>query len=272
MTEAFTERYGPVALVTGASSGIGKAFAEELAARGLDLVLVARRIDRLNELTIRLSREHGVKAQALQIDLAQPDAAQRIFDATTELDVGLVVSNAGFSMKGDHAANDPVAMTDMLMVNCHAPLQLSRSFIPQLRRRAKAGRGGAIILTSSIEGLIGCPYSAAYSATKALVKSLGEGLWGELQPDGVDVLTLCPGATESEAAANSGIDITKLQNVMKAEDVVQLTLDNIRNGPTFISSEHYKAMFEALLALPRRAALLAMADGLRNAEGHARPA
>jgi uncharacterized protein len=100
---------------------------------------------------------------------------------------------------------------------------------------------------------------------------LGEGLWGELQPEAIDVLTLCPGATESEAAAKCGIDISKLQNVMKAEDVVSLTLDNIRNGPSFISSEHYQAMFDKLLALPRRDALLAMADGLRKSGGFAEP-
>jgi short-subunit dehydrogenase len=258
----FNSRYGPVALVTGASSGIGKAFAEALAAKGLDLVLVARRIDRLDELAARLAAQHGIKAHPKRIDLALPDAAQRMLDATAAMDVGLVVSNAGFSMKGDHARNDIALMAEMLMVNCHVPLLLTHGFIPRLRKR---GRGG-IILTSSIEGLIGCPYSAAYSATKALVKSLGEGLWGELQPDGIDVLTLCPGATESEAAAKSGIDITKLQNVMKAEDVVDRTLNNIRNGPIFISSEHYKTMFDRLLSLPRRDALMAMADGLRKSE------
>jgi uncharacterized protein len=259
----FKARYGPVALVTGASSGIGKAFAEALAAKGLDLVLAARRIDRLDELAAQLVIKHGIKAHAIKIDLALSDAAQRILDDTAAMDVGLVVSNAGFSMKGDHANNPPAIMAEMLMVNCHAPLQLTRGFIPRLRQR---GRGG-IILTSSVEGLLGCPYSAAYSATKALVKSLGEGLWGELEPDGIDVLTLCPGATESEAAAKSGLDITKLQNVMKAEDVAGLTLDNIRNGPTFISSEHYRAIFDKLLALPRRDALLAMADGLRKSAG-----
>src|SRR4051812_1247972 len=115
----FKDRYGPTALVTGASSGIGKAFAEVLAARGLDLVLVARRLDRLDALAARLSAEHGVAVQTRQIDLAQPTAAQQMLDATAGLDVGLVVSNAGFGLKGEHAANDPQAMADMLMVNCN---------------------------------------------------------------------------------------------------------------------------------------------------------
>jgi hypothetical protein len=261
MTDAaFKDRYGPVALVTGASSGIGQAFAEVLAAKGLDLVLAARRIDRLETLAGRLAKAHGVRAQAVQVDLAQPAAAQQMLDVTAALDVGLVISNAGFGLKGEHAANDPQAMTDMLMVNCNVPMQLAHGFVPRLRQR---GRGG-IILTSSIEGLMGCPYSTAYSASKALVNALGEGLWAELQPDGIDVLTLCPGATESEAAALQGIDITKLQNVMTAEAVARLTLDNIQNGPTFFSSAPYKANFDMLLAMPRRQALMVMAQSLKR--------
>jgi short-subunit dehydrogenase len=259
-TDDFKNRYGPVALVTGASSGIGKAFAERLAAMGLDLVLVARRREQLEELAAQLTQKHGVRAKVLPLDLANPIATRQMLDATASLDIGLVISNAGFGMKGEHAANDPTAMTDMLMVNCHVPMQLAHGFIPRLRGR---GRGG-IIFTSSIEGLMGCPYSTAYSASKALVNALGEGLWAELQPEGIDVLTLCPGATESEAAAKQGIDIAKLQNIMPAADVARLTLDNLANGPTFFSSAFYKERFDTLLSLPRRDALKAMARGMKQ--------
>ena len=256
----FKDRYGPAALVTGASSGIGQAFAEVLAAKGLDLVLVARRVDRLEALAARLTEQHGVQAKVSQIDLAAPEAAQQMLDATAALDVGLVVSNAGFGLKGEHAANDPQVMTEMLMVNCNVPMQLAHGFIPRLRERGKGG----IIFTSSIEGLMGCPYSTAYSSSKALVNALGEGLWAELQPEGIDVLTLCPGATESEAAGKQGIDIKTLQNVMPADEVARLTLDNIQNGPIFFSSEFYKANFDKLLSLPRRQALMAMAQGMKR--------
>jgi len=256
----FLDRYGPVALITGASSGIGKAFAELLAEKKLDLVLVARRVERLEELAAQLSRKHGVQAHICQVDLAEAGAARKVLEATRSLDVGLVISNAGFGMKGEHAANDPRAMADMLMVNCNVPLLLAHGFIPRLRKR---GRGG-LVFTSSVEGLIGCPYSAAYAATKALVKSLGEGLWAELRPDGIDVLTLCPGATESEAAAKQGIDVSKLQNVMSAAQVARLTLENIQQGPTYISSDHYRASFDKLLSMPRRDALLAMATAMRK--------
>jgi uncharacterized protein len=252
----FADRYGPVAVVTGASSGIGWAFAEELAERRLDLVLVARRADRLEALAASLP----TRAEVLPVDLAQADAPRRIMEATQGRDVGLVVSNAGFGMKGEHAGNDPRAMTDMLMVNCNVPMQLAHGFIPRLRER---GRGG-IVLTSSVEGLMGCPYSTAYSASKALVNALGEGLWAELRPDGIDVLTVCPGATESEAAAKQGIDIATLRNVMPAREVAAAALDNLTEGPTFFPSAFYKATFDQLAAMPRRDALMAMAGGMKG--------
>jgi short-subunit dehydrogenase len=255
----FKARYGPAALVTGASSGIGWGFAEELGERGLDLVLTARRTDRLEELAERLRRRRGVTATVLPVDLAQRDAPQRILDATRSLDIGLVVSNAGFGFKGEHSSIDADGMADMLMVNCNAPLQLTHGFIPRLRAR---GRGG-IVLTSSVEALIGCPNSAAYSASKALVNAFGEALWAELHGGGIDVLTLCPGATESEAAAKQGIDLATLANVMAAREVAGATLDALTEGPTFFPSAHYKATFDRLLAMPRREALLAMAAAFR---------
>lgn len=258
--EEFRDRYGPVVVVTGASSGIGWAFAEELAERGFDLVLVARRVDRLEELARKLMPAHDIAVQVLPVDLGRTDAAQSILDATAGRDVGLVVSNAGFGMKGDHAGNDPAAMTEMLMVNCNVPMQLAHGFAPRLRAR---GAGG-LILVSSVEGLMGCPYSTAYSASKALVNALGEGLWAELKGDGVDVLTVCPGATESEAAGKQGIDIAKLRNVMPARDVARASLDNLAEGPIFFPSAVYKGTFDQLMAMPRRDALMAMAKGMKG--------
>jgi hypothetical protein len=256
----FSTRYGPAALVTGASSGIGLAFAEELAARGFDLVLTARRTDRLDELAGRLRSAQSINVEVVPADLADPRASAALLEATAGKDIGLVVANAGFGMKGPHEANDAAAMTEMLMVNCNAPMQLAHGFIPRLRSR---GMGG-IVLVSSIEGLMGCPYSTAYSASKALVVALGEGLWGELSGSGIDVLTVCPGATESEAAAKQGIDIARLANVMPARDVASASLDAMPDGPTFFPSAHYKASFDALLAMPREEALKAMAAGMRG--------
>jgi uncharacterized protein len=252
----FRSQYGPAALVTGASSGIGRSFAEILAAKGLDLVLVARRAQRLHELASRLREERGVKVEVCQSDLSEATAAQKILDITASIDIGIVISNAGFGFKGGYDSCDPRVIANMLMVNCSTPMLLARGFIPRLRQRGKGG----LVFTSSVEGLIGCPYSTAYSASKALVIALGEGLWGELQPLGIDVLTLCPGATQSEAAGLQGIDISTLQHVMPSEEVAKLTLENMRNGPVFFSSEYYRANFEKLTSMPRRDALLALAN------------
>jgi short-subunit dehydrogenase len=256
----FSQRYGPYALVTGASSGIGKAFAENLAAKGMNLALVARRLDRLDALAATLHAEHGIDVKTCRTDLGTGGAAAEILDRTAALDIGLVISNAGFSLKGDHAAHDTAALTEMLMVNCHTPMQLAHGFIPRLRARGKGG----LIFTSSIEALIGVPFSTAYSATKGFVNRLAEGLWGELSPHNIDVLALCPGATDTEALQRMKIDRASLPHLMSAEEVVRLAFENIANGPVFVASGHYKAMFDQLIALPQRDALRAMAASLRK--------
>jgi uncharacterized protein len=259
MNADFKNRYGPVALVTGASSGIGRSFAAQLAASGMDLVLVARRVERLDALAAELRAAHRVQVTVCPMDLAEADAVRRILDVTEPLDIGLLISNAGYALKGDHVAHDPQAMAAMLMVNCNAPMQLTNGFIPRLRKRHKGG----IILTSSVEALIGCPYSAAYSASKAFVKSLGEALWGELTPEGIDVLTICPGATDTEALSRHGIDPSRLPNVMSPDEVARLALEGLRDGPVIVASEHYKATFDTLLSMPRRDALTAMAKSMK---------
>ena len=256
---AFRARYGPVALVTGASSGIGVGFAEELAARGFDLVLAARRVDAMLAHKRRIEAAYGVEVRTIGSDLTRSDAPAALLAACADLDIGLVVSNAGFGAKGHFEKIDAGLMADMLMVNCHAPMQLAHGFLPGLKAR---GQGG-IVFTASVEGLMGGPFSTAYAATKALVIALGEGLWGELQGSGVDVLTLTPGATESEAAAKQGFDPSKMTNVQNARECAALTLDNMANGPTYCPNDHYRALFEKMLAMPRKQALLAMAQGMR---------
>lgn len=254
--EEFRERYGPVALVTGASSGIGLAIAEELAARGFDLVLTARRTDRLEAIAQRLLSKDGVRTRVICADLADPQAPARLLSETEGCDIGLLVSNAGFNVKGAFDTKEASALAKMLTVNCHAPMQLAHGFLPRLKAR---GRGG-ILFTASVEGLIGCPYSTAYSASKALVVSMGEGLWGECLETGVDVLTLCPGATESEATEG----MQGIRNLQPAVDVARLALDHMQDGPTFVPNEHYRQMFENLRNMPRRDALRGMAQNMKN--------
>ena len=263
MTE-FRERYGPIALITGASSGIGLAFAEELATRGFDLVLVARRVDRLQELTEKLERQHGTKVSICDADLSQPTAPGELHRLVAGRDIGLVISNAGFSVRGLHESVDPGELTEMRTVNCHAPLHLARLFLPALKARGADGRGGAFVMVSSIEALMGCPMSAAYSAMKALVLHLGEGLYAEAAGSGVDILTCCPGATNTEAGQRAGVDMSQLANVQQPRDLAVLTLDNLANGPTYFPNAAYKAQFDQLLAMPKRDALMAMAQAMKG--------
>lgn len=257
----FKDRYGPIALITGASSGIGHAFAEELATRGFDLVLVARRVERLQELAEKLERQHGTKTAICDADLAQPSAPAHLHQLTAGRDIGLVISNAGFSVRGPHESLDGDELTEMLTVNCHAPLHLARLFLPALKARRK----GAFVMVSSIEALMGCPMSAAYSAMKALVLHLGEGLYAEAAGSGVDILTCCPGATNTEAGERAGVDMSALANVQQPRDLAVLTLDNLAAGPAYFPNAAYKAQFDQLLAMPRRDALLAMASAMKGA-------
>ncbi|MEZ5743799.1 MAG: SDR family NAD(P)-dependent oxidoreductase [Sphingomonadaceae bacterium] len=261
--DEYCERYGPVALVTGASSGIGQGFAEELAARGFDLIVTARRTDRLEALAARLAEEHGTKTQIVTADLADPAGPGDVISACAGQDIGLVVSNAGFNMKGAFEAGSASRMEKMLAVNCNAPMQLAHGLIPALKARAGAGRGAGLIVVSSVEGLIGCPYSTAYAATKALVKSLCEGLWAELRPRGVEVLACCPGATDTEAMDSPNIPDSVRERLQPARECAALTLDNIAEGPTYIPNQYYREMFEHLTAQPRRETLLGMEQTMR---------
>ncbi len=257
----FPERYGPLAVVTGASSGIGVGFAEELASRGLSLLLVARREERLQQLAARLRGESGVEVTVLVANLAESAGIETLAQAVAGRDCGLLVSNAGFGLKGPHEDNDPARMAEMLQLNCQAPLQLCHRLIPTLRAR---GRGG-IIITSSVEGLLGVPYSAVYAASKAFTNSLAEGLWGELSPAGVDVLALCPGSTDTEAHDKQGIDRTTLEGMMSPREVAREALDHIAQGPIHVAGAQNRAMFDGLLAMPRPEALLTLADNIRRA-------
>ncbi len=254
----FKTRYGPVALITGASSGIGQGFAEELAARGFDLVLVARRTDRLAHLSEQLEARHGTKSAICDADLSQPTAPTELHRLVAGRDIGLVVSNAGFSVRGPHENLDPDELTEMLTVNCHAPLHLARLFLPALKARGKGG----FIMVSSIEALMGCPMSAAYAAMKAMVLHLAEGLYAEAQGSGVDILACCPGATATEAGLRAGVDMSQIANVQQPRDVAISTLDNLADGPAHFPNAAYKAQFDQLLALPRSDALKAMAAAM----------
>lgn len=240
----FDERYGPWAVVTGATEGIGLAVARELAARGLSLLLVARRHELLHPLCLQLTCEHGVVCQAISADLATADGCRRVIEATQGLDAGLFVAAAGFGSSGDFIANDIGPEREMLAVNCAAVLELSWVFA---RRFAERGRGGLVLL-SSIVAFQGVGRVAHYAATKAWVQSLAEGLRLELQPLGVDVIASAPGPVHSGFARRAGL---RYGIAVEAEDVARQTLDALGRRGTVRPGALSKLLGGSLASLPR---------------------
>jgi len=190
-------------VVTGASEGIGAAFAAELASKGLNLVLVARRQDRLAALASSLQSRFKVEVRVSPTDLGDMMEANSFLKSTEGLDVGLLVAAAGFGSSGPALLTHDVAEAEQIEVNCTAVLLQTLHFG---RRFAARGKGGLILL-GSVLGFQGTPYSANYAATKAYVQSLAEGIGEELKPNGVDVLSVAPGPIASGFAARANMNL-----------------------------------------------------------------
>jgi uncharacterized protein len=216
ITHIDPHKFGSWAIVTGASSGIGKEFARQLAASGFDVVLVSRRLSTLEELGRRLATEFGVQYRAVEVDLTEEHFLSTLEEATHDLDIGLVVSNAGTWMLGDFVTMDSRALQRSLNLNVKAHLDVAHYFGQHLAQR----RRGGLLLTASTAGLQGIPFSAEYAAAKAYVLALGEGLHNELQKVGVHVTVLLPGATDTPLLAASGFDLPAILKPMSVEQCV----------------------------------------------------
>jgi short-subunit dehydrogenase len=212
----FKQKYGPWALVTGASTGIGKAISNQLAQQGLNLVAVARSESNLKILKDDLEGEYGVQVETITLDLSRPEASSEIAAQTAGIDVGLLVANAGIENDGPFVDNDVNDESHLLALNVINPMQLSHVFA---RRFSDRGRGG-ILLTSSLFGYQGVPYVANYSASKAYILSLGEALNVELKPLGIDVTVLSPGMTKTPMTDNMPVDFNKMPITSHTPDVV----------------------------------------------------
>jgi hypothetical protein len=199
-------QFGPWAVVTGASSGIGREFTDQLAAAGINVVLVARRLAMLRDLGAELNRRYGIDYRAVAVDLSDPGALAPIAEATADIDVGLLVSNAGAALPGPFLESDLQAQRAILRLNTAAHLALTHHFGERLVRR---GRGG-IVLVSALGAVHGVPYMAHTAATKAYVATLGAGLHVELAKHGVHVTVLLPGPTRTPVLAELGLDPAKM--------------------------------------------------------------
>ena len=201
---ALKRQYGPTALITGASDGIGRAFAARLAKEGLDLVLVARRHGALKDLALDLGTRFGVDVRVLVMDLSDPSAVPTLLAETDGSPVGLVVAAAGFGSIGPFLERDVASEINMVDLNCRSVVELSHGFG---RRMVAQGRGG-IVLFGSLVGFQGAPLSATYAASKGFIQSFAEGFAAEMRAHGVSVLSVAPGPVGSGFAARAGMHMT----------------------------------------------------------------
>lgn len=216
----FQQKYGPWALVTGASSGMGATFAKQLAERRLNIVLVARREDRLHTLSEELKQSGSIETRVISADLSRDDFIAQLTDATQGLEINLLVNNAGLGLSGAFLTNDLSAELGMLHLNCRAPLLLTHHYGKMMQHR---GQGGIIFLASLV-AFTGIPVWSNYAATKGHNLLFAEGLAEELVHAGVDVLALCPGFTRTEF-----MRLTRFGKVMSmdADIVVRVALESL---------------------------------------------
>ncbi|TCO44810.1 SDR family NAD(P)-dependent oxidoreductase [Actinocrispum wychmicini] len=219
--------YGPWAVITGASSGIGLEFAEQFAAAGLNLVLAARSTDRLAALGRRLSTAHDIDHRVVTVDLGDPEGATSLVDATEDLDVGLLISNAGTGRPGRFLDQDLSDLHDRLTVNATAHLDLAHAF----GRRFVQRGSGAMVLVSALGAMHGVPNLAHESASKAYILHLGEALHHELRPAGVQVTVMLPGPVDTPTLDQFGFDRTRMpMRPQSAAAAVRQTIQGLVAG------------------------------------------
>ena len=220
-------RFGPWALVTGASSGIGRGFAEQIAASKINLVLAARRLSTLDELGRELAGRHGIGFRTVGVDLTGPGFMNAVTEATRDLYIGLVISNAGDMVLGEFLTIPYDLLIRETRLNVDAHLRLIHHFGQNLARR---GRGG-LLLVSSTAAMQGVPYSANYAATKSYVLTLGQALHHEFSGRGINVTVLLPGATQTPMLSRFGADRTAMGRLaMPVDTCVADALKALRAG------------------------------------------
>src|SRR6516165_11582509 len=255
----FATKYGPWALVAGASDGVGAAFANGLAERGVNVVLLARRQAVLDQVAADIESRTSAQTRTLAIDLAQPEAATAVAEATADLEIGLLVYCAGADPNYQPFLANPIDAAEALVQrNCMVPMQLCHHLAPAMVER---GSGGIVIFGSGA-GLAGGPNMVAYGATKAFDMVFAEALWSELHDKGVDVLGLILGKTDTPALRR----LEHSRGVLSSEDqtppdaatvdqVISEAFENLSNGPTLMVGDMMRAAVQVLSSVTRNEAV-----------------
>ncbi|WP_299739479.1 SDR family NAD(P)-dependent oxidoreductase [uncultured Roseobacter sp.] len=243
-SNSFVSDYGPWALITGASEGIGAAIAADVAARGLNVVLAARREDRLEVLAGTLQKDHAIDVCVVSADLGTQSGIEKTLGAISDKDIGLYAACAGFGTAGPFVDNAATEELDMIDVNCRALTALAHPIAHSMRARRKGG----IVLMSSIVAFQGVANSANYAATKAYVQSLAEGLAAELAPFGIDVVASAPGPVQSGFAVRADM---QMGGATPPETVADVTLNALGRKITVRPGARSKLLGYSLGALPR---------------------
>ncbi len=269
MSERYTLKGDGVALITGASSGLGVEFAQCLCRRGYDLMLVARREERLQSLARHLHAAHGKKVWVCPADLAQTGAAQKVADFTQahKLDIALLVNNAGSGDEKSFVEQPLARQREMLHLNTLTLTQLCRHYLPHLQERG----GGGIINVSSVAAFFPLPGHAVYAASKAYVNSFSQALAAEAAPNGVMVLAFCPGPTDTEFSEVAGVNAASHGAagffMMNARQTVHLCLAAFDRGEHLAVAGTTNELFRLARRVLPDALLGRVAHLLMNAAG-----
>lgn len=257
---SFRYKYGPWAMVAGASAGLGAEYATQLAAEGLNLVLIARRADLVTQLSERLRTEYPIQVRPLTIDLAQADAASLIAAQTLDLEIGMLVYDAALSAVGPFFSQPLETHLREIDTNCRTPLMLA--YI--LGQRMATRQRGGIVLMSSLSATQGTPLISNYAATKAYNLVLGEGLWDELRDQGIDVVACCAGSTDTPNYRASA-PARNFSSVMAPSSVVAETFAALGRNPSVVPGRSNRlAAFVMRRLLSRRLAVTMMGRTLRG--------
>jgi uncharacterized protein len=262
----FMKRWtGKWALITGASAGIGLEMAKLLAAGGANLVLCARRTDRLEKLAADLAPKHGVQVEVIAADLAHRDAPRKIFEFTHAklIEVELLVNNAGFGAFGYIHDIPAERMLEMIQVNCSAVVELTRLYTPGMVER----RHGDVLIVASVAGFQAVPFNSAYAATKAFDLIFAEGIAEELAEFGVRVCALCPGSTNTEFQKVAEQPDRVFRSAETAEKVARVGLEGLAAGKSSVISGVKNQLMMAGERLAPRRFVARMAAQMMKPEG-----